>query len=99
MKSTTVTKLELAERIAELGISRRYAKKLVDTICTVWAECLKRGEVLHLVGFGSFHVKTRQARQSRNPRTGEPVRVPEKKVIHFRAGKELKALLKNRNRG
>jgi len=56
-------------------------------------EALARGEKVELRGFGNFRLKTRQARKARNPKTGETVDVPEKRVVYFRTGKELRELL------
>lgn len=86
----TVTKAELAKRISGLGLSLRYSQQVVDYMFSEMIEALQQGEIIHLVGFGSFRYKTRKARQGRNPKTGEQVSVPDKKVIHFRPGSELK---------
>ncbi|MEW6516587.1 MAG: HU family DNA-binding protein [candidate division FCPU426 bacterium] len=86
----TVTKAELAARLSHLGLSRRLARKIVDYFFSLLASSLQRGEVVHLVGFGAFHFKVRQARRGRNPRTGEAVHVPSKQVIQFRPGSLLK---------
>lgn len=92
----TVTKAELAVRVAEVGISRRHARQIVDFCFAQLAEALQRGEVVHLVGFGAFHYKSRRARRGRNPRTGQPVQVPAKRVVHFRPGSWLKSLVRSR---
>jgi len=92
----TVTKAELAERLAEVGISRRYARQIVDFFFDELADALQRGEVVHLVGFGSFHYKTRRARRGRNPRTGQTVEVPAKRVVQFRPGGWLKGLVREK---
>lgn len=86
----TVTKAELARQLAELGLSRRYSRKIVDYFCSLLVDSLQEGEIIHLVGFGSFHYKTRNPRRGRNPRTGSAVDVPRKQVIQFRPGSDLK---------
>jgi integration host factor subunit alpha len=86
----TVTKAELAKTLSELGLSRRYCRKIVDFFFLQIVEALQSEEVIHLVGFGSFHYKVRNPRKGRNPRTGESVDVPQKRVIQFRPGSWLK---------
>jgi integration host factor subunit beta len=54
---------------------------------------LGKGEKIELRGFGNFKLKTRNPRKARNPRTGESVDVPAKKVLHFKPGKELRDML------
>ncbi|MCD4813341.1 HU family DNA-binding protein [bacterium] len=93
-KEKTVTKAVLAQKLSELGLSRRYCRKIIDYFFEQLTDSLLKGEVIHLVGFGSFHYKTRNPRKSRNPRTGESVDVPKKKVIQFRAGSGLKKLVR-----
>jgi nucleoid DNA-binding protein len=95
----TVTKIELAGEIAQLGISLRYAKKIAEALIQTWADHLIHGEVVHLKGFGSFQYKVRKARNGRNPKTGQMVSIPEKRVIWFRPGKELKALVRQSDQG
>ena len=53
-------------------------------------EALKEGNSIGIVGFGTFEVRTRAAREGRNPRTGETLQIPEKSVPAFKAGKKLK---------
>jgi integration host factor subunit alpha len=92
----TVTKAELAEKLSEVGISRRYARQIVDYFIAELASSLQRGEIVHLVGFGSFHYKVRRPRRGRNPRTGQAVQVPAKKVVQFRPGSWLKGLIRGK---
>jgi len=93
-KEKTVTKAELAEKLSELGLSRRYCRKIVDYFFLQIIAALQKGEVIHLVGFGSFHYKIRNPRRGRNPRTGEAVDVPPKRVIQFRPGSWLKRMIR-----
>ena len=69
-------------------------KTIIDAAIEIIQDQLKAGEKVSLPGFGTFEVKTRAARTSRNPRTGESVNVPEKKVPAFKAGKRLKDAVK-----
>ncbi|MCK5242306.1 HU family DNA-binding protein [bacterium] len=89
-KDRTVTKADLAKKLSELGLSRRYCRKIVDYFLSQIITALQNEEVIHLVGFGSFHYKVRNPRKGRNPRTGEAVAVPRKRVVQFRPGSWLK---------
>lgn len=90
----TVTKAKLAFKLAEIGLSRNHSRQVVNYFFTQLAQSLRRCEVVHLVGFGSFHYKIRAARKSRNPRTGQSVQVPMKQVLQFRPGGRLKSMVR-----
>ncbi len=60
------------------------------------ANLMNHGQKIELRGFGSFRVRERGARRGRNPKTGEPVNIPAKRVPYFKAGKELKELINER---
>ncbi len=66
---------------------------MVQTVLDSIVEALTSGEKVELRGFGSFHHRERNPRQSRNPKTGQKVQVPAKKVAYFRPGKGLKELI------
>ncbi len=66
-------------------------EKVVNVILEEIGQALARGDRVELRGFGAFSVRKRDARKGRNPRTGEPVKVPAKAVPFFKAGKELRA--------
>ncbi len=87
-----MTKRELIEKLAQKveGLSLKDAELVVDTIFQAMTEALARGERIEIRGFGSFEVRQRRARQGRNPKTGEQVFVPEKRVPFFKVGKELR---------
>jgi integration host factor subunit beta len=70
-------------------LSKRDAERIVDTIFDSITTSLARGERVELRGFGVFSVRHRDARDGRNPRTGEPVEVGQKSVPFFKAGKLL----------
>lgn len=78
---------EIAERA---GQSQKDAKAFLDASIDVITETLKKGDKVTLVGFGTFQVKERAAREGRNPRTGKPLKIPAKKAPVFAAGKGLK---------
>lgn len=86
-----MVKAELVARLAQkMGISKKEADIVVKTVFGTIVESLSNGEKVELRGFGSFRVKNRNPRKSRNPKTGEIVHVPSKKVPFFRPGKDLK---------
>lgn len=90
-----MTRSELISRIAKRleGYTLKQTQIIVESFFDAIVEALQRGEKIELRGFGSFKVKTRGPRQARNPKTGETVDVPSKRVIHFKPSKELLAQL------
>jgi len=86
-----MTKTELAARIADKArLTKGQAEAAVNILFTSIAEALRKGDKVELRGFGSFRRRSRNARQGHNPRTGDAVQVPSKKVPIFRPGKELR---------
>lgn len=86
-----MNKSELIEAIAkEAEVSKAAAGRALDAVLNSITKALKKGQGVALVGFGTFHVKSRKARKGRNPRTGAEIRIPAAKVPGFRAGKTLK---------
>lgn len=89
-----MTKAELVEMISEeTGVNKKDTGVIVTLIMENIGQALVTGDKVELRGFGSFKVKTRRSRQARNPRTGESVEVPAKRVPFFKASNELKAEL------
>jgi integration host factor beta subunit len=87
-------KADLINKIAkEMNISKQEAESGVNLFFQTIKEALERGEEIELRGFGSFRFRQRQARSGRNPRTGEPVKVPPKKVLYFKPSKLLKSII------
>jgi DNA-binding protein HU-beta len=85
-----MTKAELVGFIAkEASITKDKAAKALDAYETAVAKELKKSGKLILVGFGSFSVVKRKARVGRNPQTGKAIKIPAKKVVKFKAGKDL----------
>ena len=81
----------LIEKIAEdASISKAQAGKALHSIIDSITHSLKKNQKVTLVGFGTFAVSTRKAREGRNPQTGETIRIPGGKVPRFKAGKNLK---------
>ena len=86
-----MNKTELASAIAEKAeISKKDAEKALKAFTEVVAEELKKGEKIQLVGFGTFEVSERAAREGRNPQTGETMKIAASKAPKFKAGKALK---------
>lgn len=87
-----MTKSELITRLAEVNphLYLRDIETLVDTVFDEITEALARGDRVELRGFGAFSVKERDARVGRNPRTGESVDVPAKRLPFFKTGKGLR---------
>lgn len=86
-----MNRTELIAAVAEKAdISRKDAEKAVRAFTDIVAEELKQGGKVQLVGFGTFEVTQREAREGRNPRTGEVMNIAAVKVPKFKAGKALK---------
>lgn len=91
-----MTKADLVERVArEAEMTKKDAEQLVEIIFESIVGSLNKGEKIELRGFGSFRVRERDARKGRNPKTGESVNIPAKRVAYFKPGKELKELINN----
>ena len=89
-----MTKAELVEMIAgETGISKKDTGIIVNLILENIGRALVSSDKVELRGFGSFNTKQRRSRPARNPRTGESVGVPSKRVPYCKASNELKARL------
>ena len=90
-----MTKSDLVEKLSEslTNLTKKECEVIVDTVFLNMKDALHRGEKIEIRGFGSFTVRTRRAKEGRNPKTGEKVDVPPKKIPYFKMGKELKALL------
>jgi nucleoid DNA-binding protein len=87
-------KADLINKISEeMSISKQEAEAGVNIFFQTIKEALQRGEEIELRGFGSFRFRDRGGRAGRNPRTGEPVEVPPKKVLYFKPSKLLKNLI------
>ena len=87
-----MNKAELIAKIAEdAGITKTQANATVDSFVDAVTKTLKKGDKVTLVGFGTFSVSKRAARNGRNPQTGAVIKIKAKKVAKFKAGKELSA--------
>ena len=89
-----MNKTELIAEIAERAeISKKDAEKALKAFTDVVADELVKGEKVQLVGFGTFEVSERAAREGRNPQSGEPMQIPASKSPRFKAGKALKDMI------
>lgn len=89
-----MTKSELIDAVARTTkITKSRAEQVVNVIFDTLTDALKRGEGIEIRGFGSFTVRPYKPYSGRNPRTGEPVPVPAKRLPFFKVGKELKELV------
>ncbi len=89
-----MTKSELIDAIAGRGeLTKARAELVVNCVFDAMTEALQRGEGIEIRGFGSFTVRPYKPYSGRNPRTGQPVPVPAKRLPFFKVGKELKVLV------
>jgi len=89
-----MTKADLVEEVSRVTeLTRKDSEYIVDTLFDSVIKALKTGDKLEVRGFGSFRVRQRNARVGRNPKTGEKVEVPAKRVPYFKPSKELKDLI------
>jgi len=86
-----LTKAEFIDQVADrAGLSKKDAGEAVDAVLATIEDALKRGSDVVFSGFGKFSVSTREAREGRNPATGEKIQIPKSKVPKFSAGAGLK---------
>jgi DNA-binding protein HU-beta len=86
--------MELSAQVAEkTGMTKKDGEKVVSALFDTIIETLDGGDRVQIVGFGTFEAKLRPARKARNPRTGEPIDIPENRAASFKAGKMLRNTL------
>lgn len=89
-KKTTMNKGDLIDQMAaDSGVSKTQATEALNSLLTSIRKTLKKGDKVTLVGFGTFSITKRAARVGRNPQTGEAIKIKAKKIVKFKAGKEL----------
>ncbi len=89
-----MNKTELINQIAEFaGISKKAAGDALQGFMVAVTETMKTGDKLQLIGFGTFSVTDRAARDGRNPQTGKKIKIPAKRVVKFQAGSKLVELV------
>src|SRR5713226_6955658 len=93
-KAGVMTKAELVDEVARVvQLTKKQAETIVNIVFDSIVESLRSGQKIELRGFGSFRLRNRKSRTGRNPKTGEKVEVPSKKIPYFKPGKELKELI------
>jgi len=86
-----MNKGELVDKIAEkANVTKKDADSILTAMLEVILDTVASGDKVTLVGFGTFEARDRQAREGRNPSTGEPIKIPATKVPAFSAGKQFK---------
>src|SRR5437763_14747837 len=89
--TSTLTKADLIEEVLNVTeLPRKESETIVETIFESIIAALQKGEKIEIRGFGSFRTRERRGRMGRNPKTGEKVEVPAKKIPYFKPSKELK---------
>jgi DNA-binding protein HU-alpha len=90
-KEYPMRKPELAAAVADkTGLSRDKASEVITAFTDQISVAAARGEDTTLIGFGTFNIRSREARDGRNPQTGATIRIPASKTVGFKAGKALK---------
>ena len=92
-----MTKSELVDKLVESNsiLSRKESETVVSIVFDAMCEALKLGEKVEIRGFGSFTIRDREAREARNPKSGEIVNIPSKKTPFFKTGKDLRERVNN----
>jgi integration host factor subunit beta len=97
-KQLTLTKADLIEEVLRVTeLPRKESESIVETIFDSIIESLQKGDKIEIRGFGSFRTRERRGRTGRNPKTGEKVEVPPKKIPFFKPSKELKDFVNSAN--
>lgn len=92
-----MNKTELIASVAQkTDLTKKDAEKAVKAVFDTVAEELAKGEKVQVIGFGTFEVRERQAREGRNPQTNEVIKIKASKSPAFKAGKQLKELVNNK---
>ena len=90
-KTMTITKSHLVNRLSEkLGLNKHESKEFIENFFSVIVGTLESGVSVKLSGFGNFVLRDKSARPGRNPKTGEVVPIPARRVVVFRPGQKLK---------
>jgi integration host factor subunit beta len=89
-----MTKAELVDNVAErVDLTKKQTEVIVNIQFNSITEALSQGDKVELRGFGSFRIRSRNPREGRNPKTGDAVHIPAKRVPFFKAGKELREMV------
>lgn len=91
-----MTKADLIDAVSRLSdLTRKDSEVIVETIFESVVRSLRTGDKIEIRGFGSFRTRQRKSRVGRNPKTGDPVEVPAKKIAFFKPSRELKDMVSN----
>jgi integration host factor subunit beta len=91
-----MTKAELVDQVADkVDLTKKQTEVIVNILFNSITEALSQGDKVELRGFGSFRIRRRNPREGRNPKTGDAVHIPAKRVPFFKAGKELREMVDN----
>jgi len=91
-----MTKAELVEKVADkIQLPKKQTETVVNILLNSITEALSEGDKVELRGFGSFRIRNRNPREGRNPKTGDTVQIPAKRVPFFKAGKALRAMVES----
>jgi integration host factor subunit beta len=89
-----MTKAELVDEVSRTAqLTKKHAELVVNTVFESIVESLRDGDKIELRGFGSFRIRHRGSRVGRNPKTGDQVFVPPKRIPYFKPGKDLREVL------
>lgn len=89
-----MNKAQLVEAVSDkIGITKKKAGNVLDAVIKTITGALSQGEKVTLVGFGTFQMRQRKERKGVNPQTRETMQIPAKKVLKFKAGKELRQVV------
>jgi len=89
-----MTKAELVEKVADkIQLPKKQTETVVNILLNSITEALSEGDKVELRGFGNFRIRNRNPREGRNPKTGDTVQIPAKRVPFFKAGKELREMV------
>ncbi len=92
-----MTNAELVDNVADkVNLTKKQTEIIVNILFNSITEALSEGDKVELRGFGSFRIRDRNPREGRNPKTGDTVHIPAKKVPFFKAGKELREMVDKR---
>lgn len=90
-----MNKRDLIAQIAQdTGVTKNSAGAALDSLLEIITNALKKGDAITFVGFGTFRTTQRRARVAKNPRTGDAIKIPKRRVVRFTAGKALRSAVR-----
>lgn len=89
-----MTKADIVEKVSDrCGVSKKDSIEMVELVFSILKNTLEIGEDIKISGFGKFEIKNKHARKGRNPQTGEPIVIGERKILSFKASQILKGAI------